>query len=180
MLLWNWSLQLEISLGSQSLSTMCIWKYRNRNFGSVFYSQATRKIQVEDDQICQGGKFLRGESATGIKQPCTMGLFGGPSQGMSSSPGRQMRGWRIATRGRKQGQSLERVAPRCSGGEGGGSSSWDRDLKRCTSCRCLYEYYCFYHHSHCITNYLKIYAFRIIIGEVNKSPTLVSPLYFLR
>ena len=38
------------------------------------------------------GIFLRGERATGIEQPCSMGLLGGQSQGMSSSSGRQMRG----------------------------------------------------------------------------------------
>ena len=32
------------------------------------------------------GNVLRGDSATGIEQPCSMGLLGGPNQGMSSTP----------------------------------------------------------------------------------------------
>ena len=95
-LLWNWSLQLETSLGSQSLSAMRIWTLRKRKFGSFVTEKQFNDIQVEDDQICQGGRlkgiFLRGERATGIEPPCSMGLIGGRSQGMSSSSGRQMRG----------------------------------------------------------------------------------------
>ena len=104
-LLWNWSLQLETSLGSQSLSTMRIWILCNRNFGSFVTVKRLNYIQVEDDQICQGGRlkgiFLRGERAIGIEKPCSIGLLGGQTQGMSSSSGRQMRGWRFATRAGK-------------------------------------------------------------------------------
>ena len=84
------------------------------------------------------GIFLSGERATSIEQPCSMGLLGGQSQGMSSSSERQMRGWRFATRGLEQGKQGD--APWCSPGkeEGGVRSEvlWTTELRSCSSDCC--------------------------------------------